>query len=79
MVQVQVRIDPVSGALEGIDKGRAYSSIEFAALPRPTCPMCGTRVKYAPVRSTSLAVPQADAWLVGRASCPNGCNMVLGS
>ncbi len=76
---MQVRINPETGALEGIDKERTYSGSEFVALPRPRCPVCDATVTYARIRSESLASPRPDAWLVGRASCPNGCNMAIGS
>jgi len=75
----QVSINPTTGALEGIDRERAYTASEFEALPRPTCPECGKRVTYARIRNSSLAAMAPDSWLVGRLSCPDGCNMATGS
>ena len=73
MVSAEPRIDPHSLQIIGWPDGRLSES-EFAALERPPCPVCGTRVDVQQIDvSCSTDYPER-MFVQGRWSCPNLCN-----
>ncbi len=59
----------------------SYSAAEFAALPRPACPVCGQPCDVDRIYVTANAAEQAargDRYMPGMVSCPRGCDPVTG-
>lgn len=56
----------------GVDRTRAYTAAEFAVLPRPACPTCGSAMSYGRI-DVSDASDTVDRYIVGSVSCPRRC------